>query len=44
MFFIELQEYKDDDDVQRALIEIEKYYLKVKVLGRYPNQRPENLS
>ncbi len=27
-----IQEY-NDDDVQRALIEIEKYYLKVKVWG-----------
>src|SRR5581483_6480601 len=44
VFFIEFQGHRKDEEVQKALSEIEEFCLDIKVLGSYPNQRPENLS
>ncbi|KAG9290928.1 hypothetical protein G9A89_011078 [Geosiphon pyriformis] len=42
VFFVELQGHKDCEDVKSALTELNQFCLDVKVLGSYPNQRPES--
>lgn len=44
VFFIELVGHKDNNEVQKALSEINEFCLDIKILGSYPNQRPESLS
>jgi chorismate mutase/prephenate dehydratase len=44
VFFIELVGHQEDDKVKKALNEIEEFCLDIKILGSYPNQRPESLS
>ncbi|RIA92215.1 Prephenate dehydratase-domain-containing protein [Glomus cerebriforme] len=44
VFFIELQGHKEEGEVQKALNEINEFCLDIKILGSYPNQRPESLS
>ncbi|CAG8458343.1 12790_t:CDS:2 [Ambispora leptoticha] len=44
VFFIEFNGHKDQEDVKKALNELDQYCLNVVVLGSYPNQKPENLN
>ncbi|CAG8646941.1 13019_t:CDS:10 [Funneliformis mosseae] len=43
VFFIEIQGHKEDEQVQKALSQLNECCLDVKLLGSYPNQRPNFL-
>ncbi|CAG8436683.1 6381_t:CDS:2 [Ambispora gerdemannii] len=44
VFFIEFQGHKEQEEVKKALNELNQYCLDVVILGSYPNQKPVSLS